>query len=91
MQPTMRSPMMASKGKSWTWVIAAVVVAAIAVLAWWWYVIQLNPYPIAPENEVLPSLAGGDTVGDIEQDLGAVDLGNVDQELNELDKDINQL
>lgn len=59
------------------------VVVALALLVWWYW-----GYQSAPETD---ALSGGDTTADIGQDLQSVDLGAVEQELDALDKDINQL
>ena len=75
-------------GKWWVWiVIAAVVLAGVAI---WWYV-AYRPAPESTTAETTMPLSGEDTTAAIEQDIEAVDLGNVDEELDALDQDINQL
>ena len=87
----MQSSMAAPKSKIWMWVVVAVVVVAvIAAFAWWRYVPQAMP-SVPSAGVISAPLTGGDTTADIDKDLGAVDLGDVDQELNQLDADINQL
>lgn len=85
--------MAASKNKRVVWIVVAVAVV-VAVLAWW-YMYRRAPGSSdegAPTSvETQEPLSGGDTAADISRDLEAVDLGNVDSELNALDQDINQL
>lgn len=74
--------------KTWIWVV----VGALVVVGLWWYVYYAPSYqaPGAQPQAVQP-LSGGDTTADITADLNAVDLGNVDQDLQQLDADIEQL
>lgn len=71
------------------WIVVAAIVVLIGAFVWWQYgFYQSPPSPTAGTSE---PLSGEDTTAAIEQDLGAVDLGNVGEELDQLDKDINQL
>ncbi|MDP3947554.1 MAG: hypothetical protein Q8Q41_02590 [bacterium] len=74
----------------WVWVV----VGALVVAGLWWYVYS-QPPQVPPELQVQPQaaepLSGGDTTADITKDFNAVDLGNVEQDLQQLDADIEQL
>lgn len=76
-------------GKWLVWIITAAVLAG-AALAWWYFSYRSVPAPLETV-EAPPPLTGGDTTPDIEQNLEAIDLGDVGAELDQLDPDINQL
>ena len=71
--------MESQKSKTWIWVV---VVVLLAVALWWWN----QQSAIAPEI-----VSEGDTTVAIDQDLNAVDLGDVDAELQDLEADVNSL
>ncbi len=60
----------------WIWV--AVVLVAVA-LGWWWSQNRVSMPPVS------------DKTAAIEKDLSAIDLGNVDKELQSTDADVNAL
>lgn len=69
----------------WVWIAAALIIIA-AGLAWYFYY-QTALSPVIDRGGA--PLSGGDTTSDIEGDLGAVDLGNLNQDFDSLDKDLN--
>jgi len=71
----------------WVWVV----VGALVVAGLWWYV-YYQPFVTAPEAQpqAVP-FSGGDTTADISEDFNAVDLGDIDKDLEQLDADIEQL
>lgn len=71
--------MESQKSKTWIWVVAVIL---LAVVIWWW---SQQP-AVAPET-----VSRGDTTVAIDQDLTAVDLGDVDTELQGLEADVNSL
>lgn len=93
MQSNMSSSMASSKNKRVLWIVVAV--AIVVVVLAWWYMYRRAPGSsdegASTSVEAQEPLSGGDTAADIGRDLEAVDLGNVDSELNALDQDINQL
>ena len=60
------------------WVIIAIIVVTAGFV---WY-----RYYFAPSSE---PLSGEDTTAAIENDLGAVDLGDLDSDFQSVDKDLN--
>ncbi len=60
----------------WVWVVVVVVVAA---LGWWWYQNRVSMPPVSDKTSA------------IQQDLSAIDLGNVDQEIQSTNADVNSL
>ena len=95
MQQYGSQPMTTGGGKPWwMWAVVVLVVILLGVLAAWYlgYLSLPQPTPSAPSaGAPAAPLSGGDTAADVEKDLGTVDLGNVGQELDQLDADINQL
>lgn len=80
------------EGKWRIWIIVAAVIL-LGAFAWWGYTVWRNksiPPPSSTAETPVP-LSGEDTAAAIDQDLQAVDLGNVGEELDQLDADINQL
>ena len=71
--------------KNWLWILIAVVVLALL-----WAVWQYGFLNGLITKEEAP-LSGGDTTAEIDKDLSAVDVGNPDQDLKQLDADLNQL
>ncbi len=70
--------------KTWIWIIVAVVVLALLWVAW-----QYGFF-----NRLLPTIlqiSDNDTTAEIDKDLSAVDVGNPDQDLKQLDADLNKL
>lgn len=73
-------------------IILVVVILAliVGVEVWLWWTQNL-PVPL---QEILPTPpvgAVGDTTGAINQALGAIDLGNLDDEFKAINQDINAL
>lgn len=87
-----QSPMTPQGGK---WRIRIIVAAVIllAAFTWWGYSSWRNKSTSLPSSTTgTPApLSREDTTAAIEQDLQAVDLGNVGEELDQLDADINRL
>jgi len=71
--------------KTWLWILIAVVVLTLFWITWQY---GFFSRPITKEE---PSLLDNDTTTAIEKDLNAVDVGNPDQDLKNLDSDLNQL
>lgn len=70
--------------KNWIWIIIAVVVLALLWAAWQYgFLVRLLPTTL--------QISDNDTTAEIEKDLNAVDIGNSDQDLKQLDADLNQL
>ena len=70
--------------KTWLWIIIAVVILAFLWVAW-----QYGFFNQLVTKEEAP--LSGDTTAEIDKDLNAVDVGNPDQDLKQLDADLNQL
>lgn len=69
-------------GKTMKIVIAIIVLVIVAFLIWWWRAeAPTAPAPTAAE----------DTSGAIMQDLEGIDIGNIDQELESINTDLNSL
>ena len=71
--------------KNWIWILIAVVVLALLWAAW-----QYGFFSRSITKEEA-SLLDNDTTAAIDKDLNAVDVGNPDQDLKNLDSDLNQL
>ena len=71
--------------KYWLWILIAVVVLALLWTAW-----QYGVFSRLITKEGVP-LLDNDTTAVINKDLNAVDVGNPDQDLKQLDADLNQL
>lgn len=67
---------MNTSNKNWILILIAVIVLALLWASW--------QYGLAP-------LLDNDTTATIDKDLNTVDIGNPDQDLNQLDADLNQL
>lgn len=76
---------METSNKTWLWIIIIVVVLALAWAAWQYGF--FNRIIIKEEAPILDN----DTTATIDKDLNAVDVGNPDQDLKQLDADLNQL
>jgi len=63
--------------KNWLWILIIIVVLALLWAAW--------------QYEEGAPLSGGDTTAEIDKDLNAVDLGDPEEDLKQLDADLNQL
>lgn len=76
---------METSNKTWIWVLIAVVVLALLWTAWQYgFLGRLITKGGVP-------LSGSDTTATIDKDLNAVDVGNPDEDLKQLDTDLNQL
>lgn len=74
--------------RMWVWVV----VGALVVAGLWWYVYYQPSYQAPQEQpQATQPLSGGDTTADITRDFNAVDLGDIDRDLQRLDTDIEQL
>ena len=71
--------------KTWIWILIAVI-----VLAFVWIVWQYGFFNQLVTKEAVP-ISDNDTTAEIDKDLNAVDVGNPDQDLKQLDADLNQL
>lgn len=71
--------------KTWIWILIAVVVLALAWTAW-----QYGLFNQLVTKEEAP-ISDSDTTAEINKDLNAVDVGNPDEDLKQLDADLNQL
>ncbi len=72
--------------KTWIWILIAVVVLALAWTAW-----QYGFFNRLVTNKIEAPLSGNDTTAAIDKDFNAVDVGNPDQDLKQLDTDLNKL
>ncbi len=70
--------------KNWLWTLIAVTALALLLAAW-----QYGIFNSFLNNGV--PLSAGDTTTDINNDLNAVDVGNPEEDLKQLDADLNQL
>ncbi|MBI2036895.1 MAG: hypothetical protein HYT14_00865 [Candidatus Liptonbacteria bacterium] len=74
--------------KVWVWVV----IGALVVAGLWWYAYYQPTYQAPGElPQTAQPLSGGDTTADITDDLNAIDLGDIDKDLQQLDADIEQL
>lgn len=71
----------------WVWVVVGVLVVA----GLWWYAYYGPSYQAPEAPQAAEPLSGGDTTADITEDFNAIDLGDVEQDLQQLDADIEQL
>ena len=76
---------METSNKTWIWILIAVI-----VLAFVWIVWQYGFFNQLVTKEAVP-ISDNDTTAEIDKDLNAVDVGNPDQDLKQLDADLNQL
>lgn len=76
---------METSNKTWIWILIAVVVLALVWVAWQYgFFNQL----ITKEESLI---SDSDTTVEIDKDLNAVDMGNPDDDLKQLDADLKQL
>lgn len=73
--------------KTWLWIVIAVVVLALFWIAWQYGFLTLK----TEEQSQFQPLSGGDTTAEIDDDLNAIDVGNPDQDFEQIDADINSL
>lgn len=71
--------------KNWTWILIIVIVLVFLWVAW-----QYGFFHRLVTKEGAP-ISDNDTTAEINKDLNAVDVGNPDQDLRQLDADLNQL
>ena len=71
--------------KTWIWILIAVVVLALFLTA------RQYGFFSRPVVQEEASLLDNDTIAEIDRDLNAVDVGNPDQDLRNLDSDLNRL
>ena len=70
----------------------AVAVAILLVLGIWWQMNRAGGPSLTPSGSGQPSSAvGSDDTSAISQDLNSVDLGSVDAEFQNIDRDLNSL
>ncbi|MBI2635579.1 MAG: hypothetical protein HYW79_03515 [Parcubacteria group bacterium] len=70
--------------KTWIWIIIAIVALALVWAVWQYgFLDRLLPTTL--------QISDNDTTAEIDKDLNAVDIGNPDQDLKNLDTDLNQL
>ena len=65
------------------WII--IIVAVVLVLWWQWQSGDLGNLP------QLPGVSEGDTTGQIQQDLEQINVGDIDQEFQNIDAELNKL
>jgi len=76
---------METLNKTWIWILIVVVVLAFVWAAW-----QYDFFNgLITKEEAL--ISDNDTTAEIDKDLNAVDVGDPDQDLKNLDDDLNQL
>jgi len=76
---------METLNKTWIWILIVVVVLAFVWAAW-----QYDFFNgLITKEEAL--ISDNDTTAEIDKDLNAVDMGDPDQDLKQLDADLNQL
>lgn len=71
--------------KNWLWILILVIVLLLLWAAWQYGIFN----QLFTKEEA--SLSDGDTIAGIDKDLNAVDVGNPDQDLKQLDADLNKL
>ncbi|KKQ92895.1 MAG: hypothetical protein UT16_C0003G0003 [Candidatus Azambacteria bacterium GW2011_GWA2_39_10] len=76
---------METSNKTWIWILITVVVLALVWIVW-----QYGFFNQLVTKEAVP-ISDNDTTAEIDKDLNAVDVGNPDQDLKQLDADLNQL
>jgi len=87
-----------SKKNAIVWLVIGGIVVVILLIIWYWAMQKKVIAPEAvltpsPEASVSPSPAAlkEDSIPSIYQDLQGVDVGNVDQEFQVIDEDLNSL
>lgn len=75
--------------------IIIVIIAAIAGF-WLWNANKseeglLRPTPSAEGLPQLPPVSSGDTTSQIQEDLDKIDLGDIDEQFENIDADLNSL
>lgn len=80
------------KSKKWILVVAAVILVA-ALTTYYFMVFKNSPHPLLQNNTEINGgkLPPGDTTVDINNALKAIDLGNPQAEIKNIDSDINNL
>jgi len=68
------------------WVVVIIIALVILAFLVYYFRNQLPVYSPAAETAQTPA---SDAVNDIEKDLGATNLDNLDQELSDIDKELN--
>ena len=76
---------METLNKTWILILIAVVVLALVWVAWQYGFFN----QLVTKEEAL--ISDNDTTVEIDNDLNAVDIGNPDEDLKQLDSDLNQL
>ena len=76
---------MKTLNKTWILILIAVVVLALVWVAWQYGFFN----QLVTKEEAL--ISDNDTTVEIDNDLNAVDIGNPDEDLKQLDSDLNQL
>ncbi|HEY4495614.1 MAG TPA: hypothetical protein VJC01_04185 [Candidatus Paceibacterota bacterium] len=76
---------METLNKTWILILIAVVVLALVWVAWQYGFFN----QLVTKEEAL--ISDNDTTVEIDNDLNAVDIGNPDEDLKQLDADLNQL
>ena len=76
---------METSNKTWIWILITVVVLALVWIVW-----QYGFFNQLVTKEAVP-ISDNDTTAEIDKDLNAVDMGDPDQDLKQLDADLNQL
>ena len=76
---------METSNKTWIWILITVVVLALVWIVW-----QYGFFNQLVTKEAVP-ISDSDTTAEIDKDLNAVDVGDPDQDLKNLDDDLNQL
>lgn len=71
-----------------TYLILLIVAIVIVIAVAWW--IMKNPVVNAP-SDMQNDVIRGDSVEDITQDLNEINLGDLEEDFEEIDKDINSL
>ena len=76
---------METLNKTWILILIAVVVLALVWVAWQYGFFN----QLVTKEEAL--ISDNDTTAEIDKDLNAVDLGDPEEDLKQLDADLNQL
>ena len=72
------------KGRSWTmWAVLVIIIALAAIFIFW----EGPATPAAPA----PEIGTEDTTSAIDAQLGSIDLGNLESELQDIDAELDQL
>lgn len=83
----MASEMPNNKNKKIVLITLAVLAAAALLGIWWWRSQSPNIFNISTP----PVAAPEDSSSAINQEIGALDIGNLDAEFQQIDADLNQL